>query len=226
MSCGSEIIDFTGNGGFGVGFLAIWDSGFRRSVRWGGGRHDGAAEGDRAPDDARLCHRALEKLADLAERNNVPLRQSYRRVAKRAAIMVRRHTHAYQFNRARRELKFLRTRLGRVIRDIRRKIPGNERLEQLRRSSRLGGAGTLPGSPAARPQCLFGARPPRWSASAKERRGRPYEFGCKVSIATPATKPKGGQFRSDLGQTSSAARWSANDDVRPTAVIFADGIAP
>src|SRR5207248_8766673 len=22
----------------------------------------------------------------------------------------------------------------------------------------------------------------------------PYEFGCKVSIATPATKPKGGQF--------------------------------
>jgi transposase, IS5 family len=34
------------------------------------------------PTDARLCHRALEKLVDLAERNNVPLRQSYRRVAK------------------------------------------------------------------------------------------------------------------------------------------------
>jgi hypothetical protein len=24
-ACGSEVIDFTGNGGFGVGFLAIWD---------------------------------------------------------------------------------------------------------------------------------------------------------------------------------------------------------
>ena len=32
----------------------------------------------------------------------------------------------------------------------------------------------------------------RSSASAKAR--TPYEFGCKVSIATPATKPKGGQF--------------------------------
>jgi IS5 family transposase len=40
------------------------------------------------PTDARLCHRALDKLVDLAERNGVRLRQSYRRVAKRAAIMV------------------------------------------------------------------------------------------------------------------------------------------
>jgi hypothetical protein len=39
------------------------------------------------PTDARLCHRAIEKLVDLARRNDVPLRQSYRRVAKRAAIM-------------------------------------------------------------------------------------------------------------------------------------------
>jgi len=31
------------------------------------------------PTDARLCHRALEKLIDLARRNNVPLRQTYRR---------------------------------------------------------------------------------------------------------------------------------------------------
>src|SRR5262252_4330070 len=41
------------------------------------------------------------------------------------AIMVGRYTHAHQFKRARRELKFLRTRLGRIIRDIRRKIEGN-----------------------------------------------------------------------------------------------------
>src|ERR1044072_5623537 len=32
------------------------------------------------PTDARLCHRALEKLVDLAKRYGVPLRQSYRRV--------------------------------------------------------------------------------------------------------------------------------------------------
>ena len=61
------------------------------------------------PTDARLCHRALEELVDLAQRNNMPLRQSYRRVAKRAAIMVGRYTHAHQFKRVRRSIKFLRT---------------------------------------------------------------------------------------------------------------------
>ena len=39
--------------------------------------------------------------------------------------MVGRYTHAHQFKRARRELKFLRTRLGRIIRDVRRKIEGD-----------------------------------------------------------------------------------------------------
>ena len=54
------------------------------------------------PTDARLCHRALEKLVDLARRHQVRLRQSYQRVAKRAAIIVGRYTHAHQFKRARR----------------------------------------------------------------------------------------------------------------------------
>src|SRR6202171_2524682 len=81
------------------------------------------------PTDARLIHRAIEKLVDLAKREGVELRQSYLRVAKRAAIMVGRYTHAHQSKRARRQLKFLRTRLGRIIRDIRRKIEGDTALE-------------------------------------------------------------------------------------------------
>src|SRR5207253_9693627 len=81
------------------------------------------------PTDARLTHRAIEKLVELAKREGVELRQSYLRLVKRAAIMVGRYTHAHQFKRARRELKFLRTRLGRIIRDIRRKIEGNTALE-------------------------------------------------------------------------------------------------
>src|SRR3954451_3890270 len=47
------------------------------------------------PTDARLMHRALEKLAALAKDAGVPLRQSYARVAKRAAIMVGRYSHAH-----------------------------------------------------------------------------------------------------------------------------------
>src|SRR5207249_8802062 len=82
------------------------------------------------PTDALLTHRAIEKLVELAKREGVELRHSYLRVAKRAAIMVGRYTHAHQFKHARRELKFLRTRLGRIIRDIRRKIAGNQRLQE------------------------------------------------------------------------------------------------
>ena len=61
------------------------------------------------PTDARPMHRAITKLVGLAKRNRLPLRQSYLRVAKRAAIMVGRYAHAHRFKRARRQLKFLRT---------------------------------------------------------------------------------------------------------------------
>jgi IS5 family transposase len=58
----------------------------------------------------------------------VPLRQSYVRVVERVASMVGRYSHAHQFKRARRALSSLRTRLGRVIRDITRKIEGDAEL--------------------------------------------------------------------------------------------------
>ena len=80
------------------------------------------------PTDARLTHKAIEKLVGFAKRHGVALRQSYLRAAKRAAITVGRYTHARPFKRANRELKFLRTRLGRLIRDINRKISGDAAL--------------------------------------------------------------------------------------------------
>jgi IS5 family transposase len=146
------------------------------------------------PTDARLCHRALEKLVALAQRNEVPLRQSYRRVAKRAAIMVGRYTHAHQFKRARRALKFLRIRLGRVIRDIRRKIAGDERLTE-RFADLLALAHRVRFQDhRQRGHKIYALHAPEVECIGKGKARAPYEFGCKVSIATPATKPKGGQF--------------------------------
>ncbi len=146
------------------------------------------------PADARLCHRALEKLVDLAQRHGVGLRQSYRRLAKRAAIMVGRYTHAHQFKRARRELKFLRTRLGRVIRDIRRKIAGNPNL-QGRFADLLALAVRVRFQDhRQRGPKVYALHAPEVECIGKGKAKAPYEFGCKVSVATPATKPKGGQF--------------------------------
>src|ERR1700741_559633 len=81
------------------------------------------------PTDAKLLHAAIKGLNRLARRHGVQLRQSYLRIAKRAAMMAGRYAHAKQFNRHRRQLRLLRTRLGRIIRDIRRNIGGKADLE-------------------------------------------------------------------------------------------------
>jgi IS5 family transposase len=80
------------------------------------------------PTDAKLLHAAIKGLNQLAK-NGVRLRQSYLRVAKRATMMAGRYAHAKQFKRQQRQLRFLRARLGRLIRDIGRKIAGQPQLE-------------------------------------------------------------------------------------------------
>jgi transposase, IS5 family len=53
------------------------------------------------PADAKLLHAAIKALNRLASKHGVRLRQSYVRVAKRAAMMAGRYAHAKQFNRPR-----------------------------------------------------------------------------------------------------------------------------
>ena len=146
------------------------------------------------PTDVRLMHRAIEKLVGLAKKTGVKLRQSYVRVAKFAAIRAGRYTHAHQFNRAKRELKFLRTRLNRVIRDIRRKTKGNDELETrfaplLSLAMRVSSQNKNQRGPK-----VYALHAPEVECIGKGKARAPYEFGCKVSVTTSATAPKGGQF--------------------------------
>jgi IS5 family transposase len=73
------------------------------------------------PTDAKLMHRARERLARLAKKHGVVLRQSYERVGKNALIAHQCYAHAKPFKRANRAL---RTYLG-TARDIVRKIKGD-----------------------------------------------------------------------------------------------------
>ncbi len=77
---------------------------------------------------ARLMHKAIVLLGRAARRHGGPLRQSYVRVAKRAALLAGRYAHAKQFKRHNGELRSLRTRLECLIRDILRKARGDEEL--------------------------------------------------------------------------------------------------
>jgi IS5 family transposase len=146
------------------------------------------------PTDAKLMLKAIEQLGRLARANDVPLRQSYVRIAKRAALMAGRYVHAKQFKRANRELKFLRTRLGRIIRDIARKIDGDTALKAVF-------AGPLSKAMQIRHQRqnqrgrkLYSWHAPETECIGKGKAHKPYEFGAKVSITTTNRRAKGGQF--------------------------------
>jgi IS5 family transposase len=146
------------------------------------------------PTDARLMHRAIVMLGRLAKRHGVPLRQSYVRIAKRAALMAGRYAHAKQFKRHNRELRFLRTRLGRLIRDIRRKTQDDEALQEIFAVPLSRADQVRRQRQRQRGWKLYSLHAPEVECIGKGKARAPYEFGCKVSIATPVTQPKGGQF--------------------------------
>jgi IS5 family transposase len=146
------------------------------------------------PTDAKLLNRAREKLVRLAKHHAVPLRQSYARLGKFALIQQQRYAHAKQFKRANRMLKKLRTYLGRVIRDIGRKIDGDSGLE-------VAFAKLLPLARRVREQQqrqrgpkVYSLHAPEVECIGKGKAHRPYEFGVKVSVATTINHAKGGQF--------------------------------
>jgi transposase, IS5 family len=147
------------------------------------------------PTDARLLNRAREILVRLAKTSGVELRQSYVRVGKFALIKHQRYAHAKQFKRANRALKTLRTYLGRVIRDIGRKIEGDVRLEQTVFGPVLSLARRVRDQTARqRGPKVYSLHAPEVECIGKGKAHRPYEFGVKVSVATTLRHAKGGQF--------------------------------
>jgi len=146
------------------------------------------------PTDAKLMYRALVMLGRLARENGVVLRQSYLRVGKRAQIMAGRYTHAKQFKRANRALKFLRTRLGRLIRDIRRKTADDPHLREIFALPLTRADQVRHQRQQQRGWKLYSLHAPEVECIGKGKAHKPYEFGCKVSITTTNACAPGGRF--------------------------------
>jgi IS5 family transposase len=146
------------------------------------------------PTDAKLVNKAREKLVKLAKRLGVKLRQSYARVGKIALISHQRYAHARQFKRANRSLRKLKTWLGRVIRDIKRKIADDDFL-QTKFAWLLNLAGRVRDQERGqRGPKVYSLHAPEVECIGKGKPHKPYEFGVKVSIATTLKRCKGGQF--------------------------------
>jgi transposase, IS5 family len=146
------------------------------------------------PTDAKLMHRARERLVRLAKKHGVGLRQSYGRVGKHALIAHQRYAHAKQFRRANRALRTLRTYLGRVTRDIVRKIKGEAALEEIFGLPLMLARRVREQRQSQRGPKVYSLHAPEVECIAKGKAHRPYEFGVKVSIATTLRHSRGGQF--------------------------------
>ena len=135
------------------------------------------------PTDAKLYHSLRIKLVKEAKACGVELRQSYTRKSKQSLVMQSRYAHARQMKRSRREVRKLKTYLGRVTRDIERKVSDNAELKK-QFSSLLAMGHRLFKQKRTDSKKLYSLHAPEVECIAKGKVHKKYEFGCKVSVAT------------------------------------------
>lgn len=138
------------------------------------------------PTDTKLCHRMRIKLVHAAKIRKLKLRQTYVRVGKKACIMQARYAHAGQMKRARKEFKKVKSYLGRVTRDIVRRVEISRDKELLRLITQ---AERLLKQEKDTPKKLYSLHAPEVECIAKGKAHKKYEFGCKVSVVTTCKEP-------------------------------------
>jgi IS5 family transposase len=146
------------------------------------------------PTDAKLIHRARERLVRLAGKVGLDLRQTYVRVGKFALIKHQRYAHAKQFKRANKALRKLKTYLGRTIRDISRQIADDAELDAIFKWPLYQASTVLEQRQRQRGRKIYSLHAHEVECIGKGKAHAPYEFGVKVSIATTLNRSKGGQF--------------------------------
>lgn len=146
------------------------------------------------PTDAKLVHAAIKGVVRLAKKHAVRLRQSYLLIAKHAAMMAGRYAHAKQFKRHHRQLRLLRTRLGRLIRDIGRKIAGRPELEAMFEAPLARARQIRSQQQRQRGWKLYSFHAPEVECIGKGKASAPYEFGVKASTVATNARARGGVF--------------------------------
>jgi IS5 family transposase len=136
------------------------------------------------PTDAKLLNQARERLVGLANKLGVELSQSYRRVGKLALIKHQRYAHAHQFKRSNKSLRKLKTYLGRVIRDIGRRIAGDDALEEIFARELSLARRVLAQDRHQHGPKVYSLHAPEVECIGKGKAHKPYEFGVKVSVAS------------------------------------------
>ncbi len=145
------------------------------------------------PTDSHLLMRGIEWLNRLAKQHGIKLRQSFLRLGRQARRDVSRLIHGRGHKQAMRWVRKLRTWLGRLDRDIGRKIAGDPALEAAFTVARERVAKILT-QKAGDTDKLYALHAPEVECIAKGKARTRYEFGVKTSIAVTNARTAGGQF--------------------------------
>ena len=135
------------------------------------------------PTDSRLLERGRQHLVKLAGTLGVSLRQNYNREAPRLAAQVGRYAHAKQFRRMKASLKSLRTLVGRVWRDIDRKLDQQDDVQRAKAASILARVKRLLEQQPKDKNKLYSLHAPEVECISKGKARQSYEFGVKVTVA-------------------------------------------
>ncbi|KVM61424.1 transposase [Burkholderia ubonensis] len=136
------------------------------------------------PTDSRLLERCREHLVAAAAQHGLKLRQNYNREAPRLAGQIGRYAHAKQYKRMRRALRTLRSRVGRVMRDVERQLGSVTAQSRTALEELIGRAKRILSQQPKDKHKLYALHAPEVECLAKGKARKPYEFGVKVSITT------------------------------------------
>lgn len=136
------------------------------------------------PTDGRLLERCRRQLVKTARKLGLRLRQNYNRIGPRLAAQIGRYAHAKQFKRMRQALRTLRSRVGRVYRDVQRQMDSLPEQVCTRLQSLLQRVGRILNQKPKDKHKLYALHAPEVECIAKGKARTPYEFGVKVSVAT------------------------------------------
>ena len=135
------------------------------------------------PTDSKLLCRSLLNLVKCAKENNLSLRQTYTRTARKLSLQAARYAHARQYKRMRGCLKSLHTRLGRIIREVERQHWECPKLKE-----QLDLARRLHAQQKTDSDKLYSLHRPEAECISKGKVHKRYEFGCKVGAVTTNKK--------------------------------------
>lgn len=129
------------------------------------------------PTDAKLHRKIIKKCHQIAEKEQLPVRQSYRRILKKLGVDQRFRNHPKNKSKARKADRKVKTIAGRLVRELERKLPPGSMYQ-----NNLSLFKKVLAQKRNDTNKIYSLHEPEVQCISKGKEHKKYEFGNKVSI--------------------------------------------